>query len=257
MKKIFTACVISILLVSLFAGCARSSSKKDARHRVWIIATDTVFRPFVYKNPDGKLNGIDIDILRAVAEDQGFSYELRSLGWDAAVAAVMNGEAQALMAGATIKQSRIDTGWIFSEPYFYAAQTFVVPLSSTVSSFADLKGKTVAVKNGTSGADFAYSLRSKYDFKIKVFQDSPSMYSEVINGGCDALVEDAPTMADNIKKDRLPLYIPQGMADAGSPYGFVIMDVKNFELLEMFNAGLKNIMENGRYQKILEKYFQL
>ena len=37
--------------------------------------------------------GIDVDILAAIAEDQGFEYELQSLGWDAAVAAVQAGQA--------------------------------------------------------------------------------------------------------------------------------------------------------------------
>ena len=51
----------------------------------------------------------------AVADDQGFAYDLQSLGWDGGVAAVQVGQADALIAGATIKQERIDSGWIFSD----------------------------------------------------------------------------------------------------------------------------------------------
>lgn len=32
--------------------------------------------------------GIDVDILAAIAKDQGFKYDLQSLGFDAAVAAL-------------------------------------------------------------------------------------------------------------------------------------------------------------------------
>ena len=61
-------------------------------------------------------------------------------------------------------------------------------------------------------------------------------------------------MASNIKEGGLELEIPEGMESEGAPYGFAIMDEKNQELLDMFNAGLKNIKENGKYDEIIAKY---
>ena len=57
--------------------------------KVWIVATDTVFRPFEFTNENGEFVGIDVDVLAAIAEDQGFKYELNSLGWDAGVDGLM------------------------------------------------------------------------------------------------------------------------------------------------------------------------
>ena len=195
-----------------------------------------------------------MDILAAIAEDQGFKYELQSLGWDAAVAAVQAGQADGLIAGATIKQERIDSGWIFSEGYYNATQTFVVPAESDIASFEDLAGKNVAVKNGTAGADFANSLKDQYGFTVTVFEDSPTMYQDVLLGNSAACIEDTPIMADNIKTGGLALKIPEGMESEGAPYGFAIMDQNNQELLDMFNAGLANIKESGKYDEIIAKY---
>ena len=251
---------LSVLLAVMMAVCAFAGGNKEkaaeAGGKVWIVATDTVFRPFEYTNEKNQFVGIDVDLLAAIAEDQGFKYELQSLGWDAGVAAVQVGQADALIAGATIKQSRIDSGWIFSEGYYNATQTFVVAKDSKIASFEDLKGKNVAVKNGTAGADFANSLKAKYGFTVTVFEDSPTMYQDVINGNSAACCEDTPIMADNIKTAGLALKIPAGMESDGAPYGFAIMDKKNQELLDMFNAGLKNIKANGRYQQILDKYLK-
>jgi polar amino acid transport system substrate-binding protein len=222
--------------------------------KVWIIATDTVFRPFEFTDENGDFVGIDVDILAAVAEDQGFEYELQSLGWDAAVAAVQAGQADGMIAGATIKQERIDSGWIFSDGYYNATQTFVVPEGSDITSYADLAGKNVAVKNGTAGADFADSLKDEYGFTVTVFEDSPTMYQDVILGNSAACVEDTPIMADSIKTGGLALQIPDGMESDGAPYGFAIMNDKNQELLDMFNAGLANIKADGTYDEILAKY---
>lgn len=222
--------------------------------KVWVVATDTVFRPFEFTNEQGEFVGIDVDILAAIAEDQGFQYELNSLGWDAAVAAVQSGQADAIIAGATIKQERIDSGWIFSDGYYNATQTFVLPEGSDIKGFEDLAGKNVAVKNGTAGMDFANSLKDEYGFTTTVFEDSPTMYQDVILGNSAACVEDTPIMADSIKVGGLALTIPEGMESDGAPYGFAIMNTDNQELLDMFNAGLANIKANGKYDEILEKY---
>ena len=180
MKKITVLLLSAALIAMTLTGCGSSSGSSDKGGQKWIISTDTVFKPFEYPNDKNEFVGIDVDILAAIAEDQGFDYELQSLGWDAAVAAVQAGQADAIIAGATIKQERIDNGWIFSDGYYDATQTFVVGADSDITSFADLAGKNVAVKNGTAGADFANSLKDQYGFTVTVFEDSPTMYQDVI-----------------------------------------------------------------------------
>ena len=55
------------------SGTAETESASGGHY---VIATDTAFRPFEYTNADGELEGIDVDLLAAIAEDQGFTYEL-------------------------------------------------------------------------------------------------------------------------------------------------------------------------------------
>ncbi len=258
MKKVLVAAFAALSFAVVLSGCNKKSgeAKSSAEGKKWVVATDTVFRPFEYTNEKNEFVGIDVDILAAIAEDQGFSYTLQSLGWDAGVAAVQVGQADALIAGATIKQERIDSGWIFSDGYYNATQTFVVAANSNISSYEDLRGKNVAVKNGTAGADFANSLKAKYGFTVTVFEDSPTMYQDVILGNSAACCEDTPIIADNIKSAGLALKIPAGMESEGAPYGFAIMNPVNQELLDLFNAGLKNIRANGKYDEIIAKYLK-
>lgn len=252
MKKHLALMLVAVMALGLLTGCGSSK----AGGKKWIIATDTVFKPFEYTDASGNFVGIDVDILAAVAADQGFDYELQSLGWDSGVAAVQAGQADGLIAGATIKQERIDSGWIFSDGYYDATQTFVVAADSSIASFADLAGANVAVKQGTAGADFAESLKDQYGFTVTTFEDSPTMYQDVILGNSAACVEDTPIMAASIKEGGLALKIPSGMESEGAPYGFAIMNAENQELLDMFNKGLANIKANGKYQEILDKYLK-
>ena len=231
-----------------------AAADTTASDKKWVVATDTVFKPFEYTNENGEFVGIDVDLLAAIAEDQGFEYDLQSLGWDGAVAAVQSGQADAIIAGATIKQERIDSGWIFSDGYYDATQTFVVKGDSDIASFEDLAGKNVAVKNGTAGMDFANSLKDQYGFTVTVFEDSPTMYQDVILGNSAACVEDTPIIKTSIKEGELALEVPEGMENEGADYGVGIMNADNQEFLDMFNAGLANIKANAKYDEIIAKY---
>lgn len=226
----------------------------EASDKTWVIAMDTVFRPFEYTDENNEFVGIDVDIIKAISEDQGFNIDIQSLGWDAAVAAVQSGQADGLIAGASITDERKANGWIFSDSYYDSSQIFAVAADSDIASFEDLAGKNVAVKNGTQGAAFAESLKDQYGFTTTVFEDSPTMYQDVVAGNSVACVEDKPIIQDWIANKGLGLKVVDSMESDPAPYGFAIMNEANQELLDMFNAGLADIKANGVYDEILAKY---
>ncbi len=249
MKKTFkfASLILAVcMLVMSLAGCGGSDK--------WIIATDTVFKPFEYTDAEGNFVGIDVEILAAVAEDQGFEYELKSLGWDASIAACQSGQADGMIAGASITEERKSTGWIFSDGYYTCTQSMTVAADSEIKGFADLEGKTVAVKTGTQGASYAESLKDEYKFTISYYEDSPTMYQAVTGGQAVACFEDTPIMITSIKDGNLALKVLEDTANEGSDYGLAIFDAKNQEFLDMFNAGLANIKANGKYDEIINKY---
>lgn len=256
MKKFKKAMVLATTLALAITTVGCSSSKKEesssTEAKKYTIATDTVFAPFEFTDASNKFVGIDVEILDAVAKDQGFEYELNSLGFDAALLAVEAGQADGVIAGMSITDER-KAKFDFSEAYYEADVTMGVAQGSGVASYEDLAGKVVAVKTGTNGADFAKSIADKYGFTITEFADSPTMYQDVIVGNTVACFEDYPVMAYNIQQGA-KMEIPGDIKEAGSSYGFAVSKGKNTELLAMFNKGLANIKANGTYDKIVEKY---
>ena len=232
-------------------SAAEATASSD---KTWVIATDTVFKPFEYTDESGNFVGIDVDIVAAIAEDQGFKYELKSLGWDAAIAACQAGQADGMIAGASITDERKENGWIFSDGYYTATQCMAVAENSDIKGFEDLKDKQVAVKTGTQGASYAESMKDEYGFTLNYFEDSPTMYQAVAGGQAVACFEDTPIMAASIKDGGLGLKIVEGSENDGADYGFAIFNSDKQELLDMFNAGLANIKANGKYDEIIAKY---
>ena len=102
MKKMCYLLTMGLLAGSLTVPVFAASDADSASDKKWVIATDTVFKPFEYTDDDGNFVGIDVDVLDAIAKDQGFEYELKSLGWDASIAACQAGQADGMIAGASI-----------------------------------------------------------------------------------------------------------------------------------------------------------
>ena len=262
MKKVLMVLTLTAAMIACLAGCGGSASAPaedtqaaaNGGGKKWIIASDTVFKPFEYTDAQGNFVGIDVDILAAVAADQGFDYELQSLGWDAAIAACQAGQADGMIAGASITDERKESGWIFSDGYYDANQVMAVKADSDIKGFEDLKGKQVAVKTGTMSADYANSIKDKYGFTVTTVEDSPTLYTAVTGGQVAACIDDAPIMASTIKDENIPMKILENTGNEPASYGFAIFNADNQELIDMFNKGLANIKANGEYDKIIAKY---
>ena len=273
-KRMMAICLTLGMIASMLAGCGSSTGNdssntssaakeetsateigntaSSASGKKYVIATDTVFAPFEFTDESGAFVGIDVDLLDAIAKDQGFEYELQSLGFDAALVAVQSGQADGVIAGMSITDERKET-FDFSDAYYDADVTMAVAAGSSIASYDDLNGKKVAVKTATNGSDYAKSIADQYGFDIVEFKDSPTMYQDVITGNTVACFEDYPVMAYNIKQGA-GMEMPEGTTAAGSSYGFAVQKGQNAELLEMFNKGLADIKANGTYQEIVDKY---
>lgn len=251
MKKIISL-MLACVLVLTFAGCGATKTENDGKH--FAIATDKGFSPFEFQDAEGNILGIDMDILAAIAEDQGFTYDLQYIGWDAAIAACQAGQADGMIAGASITEERKANGWTFSDGYYDATQGMAVAKDSEIKGFEDMKGKKVAVKNGTMSNQYAESIKEQYGFEVVTFSTSPDMYQAVMGGQVDACLDDTPILKYNIKTGELDMKFVEGTENEPAQYGFAIFDPEKQELVDLFNAGLKNIRENGKYDEIITKY---
>lgn len=257
MKKIS---ILSLFLVLslLLAACGTSKTDEKAGgskaddSKVYKVGVDTTYPPFEYEE-NGTYKGIDIELINAIAENQGFKIELSPMDFGGIIPAMQANQLDIAIAGMSITDERkkiVD----FSEPYFDAGITLVVKKdNSDITTVDDLKGKTIAVKKGTSGANFAQANADSKGFKVVQFNDSPAMFQEVSNGNADALIEDYPVIAYAIAQKDLGLKIVGDRLN-GDQYGISVLKGKNQELLEKINKGLAELKENGKYDEILKTY---
>lgn len=248
-KLICTAIGVSLIAGTIFTGCTAKEGDKT-----YLIATDVTYAPFEFEQ-DGKYVGIDVDLIAAIAELEGFKYELKPMEFKGIIPALTSNQIDGAISGMTITDERKEA-LDFSEGYFESGTSAVIRKDNTdIKTLEDFKGKTFAVKKGTTGSKYAEDNKDALGGTITYFDDTTSMFQEVANGNADITFEDYPVIAYMLTVDpSSPLKLLEKISTAD--YGFAVNKGKNEELLKAFNSGLKKLKESGEYDKIVAKYIK-
>ncbi|MFM0878569.1 ABC transporter substrate-binding protein/permease [Streptococcus suis] len=229
-----------------------ASAKATPVKSSYTIVADSSFAPFEYQDESGNYVGIDMELIKAIAKQQGFTITIQNPGFDAALNAVQAGQADAVIAGMSITDARKEI-FDFSDAYYSSNILLAVKNGSDVTSYEDLKGKTVGAKNGTASYTFLDTNKDKYGYTLKAFDEASGMYDSLNSGSIDALMDDEAVLLYAIQQGRnFATPIP---GEKSGEYGFAVKKGANPELIEMFNNGLAALVESGKYDEILNKYF--
>ncbi|UVY83888.1 amino acid ABC transporter substrate-binding protein/permease [Brachybacterium sp. NBEC-018] len=243
--------LLAVTVLAALAVLAGPTAAQAEPKDTYVIGTDTTFAPFEFTGEDGKLQGIDMDLIQAIAEDQGFEVEIRPLGFDAALQALQSGQVDAVIAGMTVTDEREKT-FDFSDPYFTGGVQLAVPEGSDISSYEGLKGQTVAVKNGTTGKEYAEENAEKYGWTVDTYQETTDVVDAVKSGHAVGYFDDYPVIQYGITQGS-------GFQTVGDPvlggdFAMAVNKGENPELVDAFNTGLANLEESGKYDQIVDTY---
>lgn len=270
MKHTLSLLATSLALLTLTAcgedntnqvnSAATTQAKTDAPAPVqrkaehYIVGTDIGYPPFDFRDENGQITGFDVDVLKAIAENQNFSVEFLFTKRSNLFPTLEKGQYQILAACLGINPDRLSKSEM-SQPYAYAPNVIMAKEGDKVSKLADLVGKKVAVQDGS------HSHQALKDAKVGNIEVDSAMfgaYGKFARGEADYVVGDAGVLS----------YLHQNNKDANKPKVYTSVynpteDVRvafavqkgNTELVNKINEGLKNIKANGTYDKIYQKWF--
>ncbi|MFT9267392.1 ABC transporter substrate-binding protein/permease [Oenococcus sp.] len=250
MFKFLTRSFSFLLIFTLFVPFVFSAA--DAKKTTYNITTDVTYPPFEFQKENGQYTGIDVEIIRTIAKREGFAMNLKPISFNSGAQMVLSGQMDAIIAGMSITPERQKV-YDFSRPYYRTGVVWAVSSKSKIKNLSQLRGQTVALKTGTASADYAKIIQKKYGFKVSYFNDSNTMYNDVVVGNSAATFEDLPVMQYAIK-NGLELRIPSSKVANAGWYGFAVKKGKNRALLRAFNKGLVAIQKDGIYDRIVKKY---
>ena len=178
--------------------------------------------------------------------------EFKSMGFDALIPAVQSGDIDMIAAGINATPER-EKALDFSDVYFDQGGfiTVVRKDNTTIHNMDELAGHTVGAQIGTIPVEMAQKIPGT---TVKQIDSNANIFMELKAGTIDgAIIDNAVAM----------YYLKQG-ADkdlklVGEPTKAegTVLGVKkgNKALQEAVNKALKELKEDGTYQKIYDKWF--
>jgi len=219
-----------------------------------VVGIDAAYAPFESQNEKGEIVGFSVELMRALAAKAGIEVKFVNTPWEGIFNALAQGDRDLLISSIGITAERRQT-IDFSDPYFDAHQLIVVPASSKVAKFDDLKKLKVGVQTGTSGDEVVSKLLGKTNTNIRRFELWPLALKELESGGVDAVVADNGVIVYYVANNK-----NSGFRTVNDPaftpeqYGIAVKK-GNAELLAKINKALAEIRTDGTYDKIYAQYF--
>lgn len=234
------------------SGCTQETKNKI------IVGTSADFPPFEYKATNQTIIGFDIDLIKKILTDQGYTVEVQDIGFDSLIPSLQTGKIDVIAAAMTIDDERmlqVD----FSNPYYDSNQTVLVKVGAgvNITTIEDLKNYTVGAQTGTTGWDWVNDtlvatgkLNSDNFRSYDLYTDA---VADLIIGPSrvGAVVIDSPVAQAFAKSGDVRIVLN---ITTNESYGFAV-EKGNTELLTKINTGLSAVKATTYWEDLIEQYF--
>jgi lysine-arginine-ornithine-binding protein len=246
-----TIVAITLATAATFGSAA---SAQDSKIK---IATEGVYPPFNYME-GGKLTGFDVDIANALCAKAKLDCEIVTQDWDGMIPGLLAGKYNAIVASMAITDERKQKV-NFSAPYYNTPAKFMASKEAAIKdvSPAALAGKIVGVQGSTSQSKL---LEEKYPgVEVKTYTAVDDASADLAAGRVDVVFSDKVLLDAWLKKSSEGAcceLVGEDVRDPALGAGKgVAVGKENPELLAKFDQALKEILSDGTYKAINDKYF--
>jgi polar amino acid transport system substrate-binding protein len=218
------------------------------------VCTEAPYAPFEVEDPDSDtgFGGFDIDIVDEVATRLGLELAVINTGFDALTSgtAMASGTCDMAISAMTITEER-EENIDFSDPYYNAAQSLMVPADSGITALADVEGR-LGVQSGTTGE--AYATENAPDTaELVAFDAGADLFTALAANDIVGILQDLPVNIDRAQQDDSLSVVETYETD--EEYGMAFEQDANPELIEAINGALSGMREDGTYDTIYDSYF--
>lgn len=273
-KKLVSIFVTAICASSLLAGCgsaesaktssASSASAADAASSsaegttTFTVGFDAEYPPYGYMDDEtGDYTGFDLELAEAVCEIYGWELVKTPINWDAKDTELNSGAIDCIWNGFTMNGREDDYTW--SDPYVDNSQVMVVSENSGINSLSDLEGKTVGVQAASAALDLLQSEEEGGQKELadtfaalQQFPDYNNAFVELQAGSIDAVAMDIGVAKYQLEsRGEGYKILDEHLNSEKYAIGF---KKGNTELCDKVNEGLQQVLADGTFDKLAEKY---
>ena len=219
----------------------------DRSNGTLVMATNAEFEPYEYHEGDD-IVGIDADIAQAICDKLGYELKIEDMEFDSILPAVQSGKADFGAAGMTVTEDRA-TQVDFSDSYYTGVQVIIVTDDSDITEPDDLKGKKIGVQQGTTGD--IYSTDDFGDDNVERFNKGMEAVQALQQGKIDAVIIDNQPAKTFVEENEGLKILETSYVE--EDYALAIKK-GNDDLVKKVNDAIKELKEDGTFDKIVAKY---
>ncbi|MGH1353169.1 MAG: substrate-binding periplasmic protein [Methyloligellaceae bacterium] len=219
------------------------------------------WKPYQYESPDGDLTGLDIDLVKAVFENQGKTLKFVQLPWKRHLGNVEAGLID-LAASASRTPEREQYAY-FSDPYrSESAALFIRKADQNkyqFSSLDDIIGTnfSLAVVRGYYYGEKFSQLMKNADFRKHVHEvnDNQLAQRQLVRGRVDGFLEDPIAASFELEEEGLADQVINVLPIYSDDI-YVMFSKKTLSEadVEAFNKSLAEVRKAGHYDEIIGRY---
>ena len=250
----FFAVLLVLLALPALGGC-RGDDESWARIQetgVLRVGLDPSYPPF--EVDDGaSLQGIDVDLARALAGELGLQAEFVYFGYDGLYDALLTEQVDVLISALVIQPERGEEV-AYSAPYFQAGQLLVLPPGSAIAEIGDLRAQTIAVELGSDGHVQARDwVRQLGGVAVLPLATPAEALQALVDGSADAALVDAVS-ARQFRRDHPELrLLPEPVTV--EPYAIAVR-VDDDELLRNLDRALDALRAAGALDALVAGWLE-
>lgn len=241
-KKVFLAAAVTLA----FSAGAMAETLK--------MGIEAAYPPFNNKDASGQVVGFDKEIGDALCAKMKVECTVVTSDWDGIIPALNAKKFDFLISSLSITEERkgaVD----FTDPYYSNKLQFIAPKNVDFKTDKDsLKGMTIGTQRATLAGTW---LEDTYgdDIKVSLYDTQENAYLDLTSGRVDAILADKYANYDWLKTDAGKNYEFKGDPVVESDKIGIAVRKGDNELRNKLNAALKEIVADGTYKKINDKYF--
>ena len=265
-KRMLSICMAAMMVLGM-AACGTSQEQPEQSENEGqqttgelnydkiVVGLDDTFAPLGFRDEDGNLAGVDVELMEATGEIMGIPFELQPIDWSMKETELANKNIDMIWNGYTITEERKQKV-AFSQPYLNNRQVVVTMADSDINTLVDLADKTVAVQAESSAVD---AINAKPEiaetFKsLGEFETNDQCLMDLEAGRTDAVVADEVIIRYYVSKKGEEKYKILEEDFGKEEYGIGVRK-EDTALLDALNTALDTLKENGTTKEISEKWF--
>ena len=254
MLKIFTATIAMIVITSqVFAAeCSNDSWNRVMDAGKLVVGVKADYKPWGYRNTDGALVGMEIDMAQDVADKMGVELELVPVQSSNRMQFLEQGKIDLMIATMSDRADRREIVGIVGPNYYTSGTNLLAPTALNLSDWNELNGKPVC---GKQGAFYNQIVEERYDAEIVAFVGNAEAKQALRDKKCIGFVyDDSSIMADLASGEWDGFEMPMQTED-DNPWALAVPKAEENCVFGRFMSGMQyNWHRDGTLVELEKKW---